>query len=101
MFLEQDFRIKSCLQIISPDPAHVFGNDTADLSGLDIRNKLFPTGPLKICPAPSVIRIMDNIGKSMLDSIAFEHSLLIYDRVAVPDLLVVTGQSLIQRRDFL
>ena len=53
---KQDLCVEAGLQIISPDPAHVLGNDTAHFSGLNVRNKLFPAGPLKICTAPAVIR---------------------------------------------
>ena len=76
---KQDFRIKSCLQVISPDPAHVLGDHAADLPGLNVRHKPFPTGPLKIGPAPSVIRVMDAICETMLGGVAFQHGLLIHD----------------------
>ena len=69
-------RIKPCLQIVSPDKAHVFGDHAADLPSLNVRDKLFPTGLLEVCPAPSDIRIVGDVGKSPLGGIAFEHGLL-------------------------
>ena len=99
MLGKQDLCVEAGLQIISPDPAHVLGNDTAHFSGLNVRNKLFPAGPLKICTAPAVIRVMDDVGKAPLGSIAFEHGFLIEYRVTVPNLLIIAGQSLIQRCD--
>ena len=92
---KQDLCVEAGLQIISPDPAHVLGNDTAHFSGLNVRNKLFPAGPLKICTAPAVIRVMDDVGKAPLGSIAFEHGFLIEYRVTVPNLLIITAKTLV------
>ena len=96
---KQDLRVEASLQIISPDPTHVLSNDTAHFSGLNVRNKLFPAGPLKIRAAPAIIRVMDDVGKAPLGGVAFEHGFLIDNRVTVPNLLIIAGQSLIQRCD--
>ncbi len=47
MLPKENFRIEASLQIVSPYPAHILGNHTADLPGLNVRDKLFPAGPLK------------------------------------------------------
>jgi hypothetical protein len=52
------------------------GDHTGDLSGPNVRDKLFPTGPFKVSPAPSVIRVMKYVGKTSLGGIAFKHGLL-------------------------
>ena len=79
MLSEKNLGIKTRLQIVTPDTAHILGDHTADLPGLNVRHKLFPTGPLEVSPAPSVIRVMGNVGKTPLSGIAFKHSLLIHD----------------------
>jgi hypothetical protein len=95
MLPKENFRIEASLQIVSPYPAHILGNHTADLPGFNVRDKLFPAGPLKVGPAPSVIRVMGNVGKSSLGGIAFKHGLLIYNRVTIPNLLIVTAKALV------
>ena len=95
MLPEQDLGIEARLQIVTPDTAHILGDHTADFPGLNVCHKLFPTGPLKICPAPSVVRVMGNVSKSSLGSIAFKHGLLIHNGIAVPNLLIVTAKAFV------
>ena len=95
MLPKEDFRIEASLQIVPPDTAHVLGDHTANLPDLNVRDELFPTGPLKVCPAPSIVRIVDRVRESPLGGVAFEHSLLIHDGVTVPNLLIVTTETLV------
>ena len=64
--------IKSSLEIITSDSAHVLGDDTADLPGLNVGNQPFPVWTLKIAPGPSIVRVVDTICKTSLGRIALQ-----------------------------
>lgn len=68
--------IKSSLEIITSDSAHVLGDDTADLPGLNIGNQPLPIRALKIAPGPSAVRIMDTTCKAALGRVAFQQHFL-------------------------
>lgn len=58
MLTEEYLRVKACLQIITPRPAHIFYNDMSNFARFDVCNKLFPSGTLKISSTPTVIGIV-------------------------------------------
>ena len=92
---KEDFRIESCLQVVPPDTAHILGNHAANFSCLNVGYKLFPARALEVCAAPTVVCVVCGVLKSMLGGVAFQHGLLIHDGIAVPDLLIIMGQSLV------
>ena len=47
MLTEEYLRVKACLQIITPRPAHIFYNDMSNFARFDVCNKLFPSGRSK------------------------------------------------------
>ena len=75
-FAKHNLGIKARLQIVASDPAHILGNYTADLSGLNVCNQTLPVRTVEAAPGPAIIRVMANIVKSMLGGICFEHLLL-------------------------
>ena len=83
LFPEHNLGIESSLKIVTPDSAHILGDHTADLPGLNVRNQAFPVRAVKATARPAVIRVMGTVTEPMLGSIRFEHLLLINDRVTI------------------
>ena len=97
---EHDFRVKTGLQIISADSAHVLYQNMSNLPGFNIRHQLLPCRSFKIASAPAVIGVVPEIGVTSLLCIAFQVLFLIYNGITIADLVIVTGQPLIQCRNF-
>ena len=98
---EHDLSIESGLQIISTNSAHVLYQNMSHLSSFNIGDQPLPCGTLKISSAPTVIGIVDTVRVTSLLSVAFEIFFLVHNRIAVANLVIVTGQSLVQCRNFL
>ena len=81
LFPKHDFCVKSYLQIISTDTAHVLYNDSSYLASFNIRKHSLPVGSVKISASPSIICVMLDILISMLFRILCQHTLLIDDAV--------------------
>ena len=81
LFPKHDFCVKSYLQIISTDTAHVLYNDCSHLSSFNICKHSLPVGSVKVCASPSIIRVMLDILIPMLFCILCQHPLLIDDTV--------------------
>ena len=73
---EGDLRIEAHTEIVTTHPAEVFYKDNAHLTGFNVGNQAFPVGTLKICAAPTVVRIDRYIRKIPFTGIAREHILL-------------------------
>ena len=97
---EEYLRVKAGLQIVAPRPAHIFDDHMGNLACLNIRDKLFPCRTLEIAAAPAVVRIVPTVGVASLLGIAFEIFFLIHDGIAIPGVVIVTGQPLIESGNF-
>ena len=97
---EEFLRVKSGLQIVTPRPAHILDNDMGYLPGLDVCNQLFPSWAFKIAAAPAVVGIVTAVGVAPLLGIAFEVFFLIHDGIAIPGVVIVAGQPLIESGNF-
>ena len=92
---KEDLGIKSSLEIVASDPAHVLGDDTADLPSLNVGNQPLPGRALEITPRPSIVRVVDTICKAALGRIALQQHFLIHNAVTVPCGLIVAAKSLV------
>ena len=101
MLTEEYLRVKAGLQIISADSAHVLYDHMDNLTCFNICLQLLPCGTVKISAAPTVIGIVLNIRVASLLGIAFEVFFLIDNAVAIANLVIVTGKSLVQCRNFI
>ena len=97
---EEYLRVKSGLQIVTPRPTHILDNDMGYLPGLDVCNQLFPSWAFKIAAAPAVVGIVTAVGVAPLLGIAFEVFFLIHDGIAIPGVVIVAGQPLIESGNF-
>lgn len=88
-FSEKDFRIKTGLQIISANSAHVLRQNQSHFSGFDIGNQPLPCKTLKIASGPSVIGVVDAVSIPVVRGIAFEIFFLIDDRITVSSQVIV------------
>ena len=95
MLTEEYLRVKACLQIVTPRPAHIFYNDMSNFACFNVCNKLFPSGTLKISSTPTVIGIVLTVRITFLMGIAFEVFFLIDNTVAITSLVIITGQPFI------
>ena len=93
---EEYLRVKAGLQIVTPRPAHILDNHMSNLARLNIRDELLPCRPLKIAAAPTIVRIVSAVGVTFLLGVAFEVFFLIHDGIAIPGVVIVTGQPLIK-----
>lgn len=91
MLTEEHLRVKACLQIVTPRPAHIFYNDMGDFARFNVCNELFPRSALKIPSTPTVIRIVLTVCITSLMGIAFEVFFLINNAVAISGLVIITG----------
>ena len=78
-FAKENLRIETGLQIVSADSAHVLRQHQSHFSGLNVGHQPFPCRPVEIPARPSVISVMDDIGKTMLGSVALQVLFLIHD----------------------
>ena len=101
MLTEEHFRVKAGLQIISANSAHVFYDHMDNLTGFNICFQLLPCGTIEIAATPTVIGIVLDIGVASLLGIAFEVFFLIDNAIAIANLVIVTGKSLVQCRNFI
>ena len=97
---EEYLRVKSGLQIVAPRPAHILDDHMGDFARLNICNELLPCRPLKVAAAPSVIGIVAAVGVASLLGVAFEVFFLIHDGIAIPGVVIVAGQPLIESGNF-
>ena len=93
---EEYLRVKSGLQIVTPRPAHILDDHMGDFACLNICDELLPCRALEITAAPAVVRIVSAVGVAFLLGIAFEVFFLIHDGIAIPGVVIVTGQPLIK-----
>ena len=89
-------RVVSCFQIVAPNAAHIFGNNSTDLACFHISYESFPSGAFKVSSTITIIRIVAAVGESMLLGIVFQIGFLIRNGVTFASLFVVPGQSFIQ-----
>ena len=92
--------IKAGLQVVAPDAGHILDQHRAHQAGFNISDQTFPVGAVKVTAAPTVIRIMDDIGIAVLCGIGFEVAFLVYNGVRVAREFIVAGETLIERRNF-
>ena len=97
---EEHLRVKSGLQIVTPRPAHILDNHMGNLACLNVCNELLPCRTLKIAAAPAVIGIVSAVSVASLPGIAFEIFFLIHDGIAIPGIVIVAGQPLIEGGNF-
>ena len=100
MLSEEHLRVKACLQIVTPRPAHILDDHMGNPTCLNVCDKLFPCRPLEIAAAPAIIGVMAAVGVASLLGIAFEVFFLIHDGIAVPGVVIVAGQPLIESGNF-
>ena len=74
---EVNFCIVSCFQIVAPNAAHIFGDDSTNLACFHISYKPFPSRPFKIPAAITIIRIVAAIGEAMLLGIILQIGFLV------------------------
>ena len=94
-FSEKDFRIESGLQIISPDSAHVLCEYQSNFPCLNVGHQPLPCRPVEVAARPSVIGVVDDIGKAVLGGVALQVFFLIHDRITVPSGFIVTREPLV------
>ena len=92
---EIDFGIKTRLQVIAPDAAHVFDQHRSDFPAVNIRHHLLPARTFKVSSAESVVRIMPAVFKAVCGGIGFKIVLLLKNRKGL-----LAGYTLIQRCHF-
>ena len=97
---EEYLRVKSGLQIVTPRPAHILDDHMGDFACLNICDELLPCRALEITAAPAVVRIVSAVGVAFLLGIAFEVFFLIHDGIAIPGVVIVAGQPLIESGNF-
>ena len=97
---EKHLRVKAGLQIVTPRPAHILDDHMGNLARFNVCNELFPCRTLKIAAAPAVVRIVPAVGVASLLGIAFEVFFLIHDGIAIPGVVIVAGQPLIESGNF-
>ena len=90
-------RVVSRFQIVAPNTAHIFGNDSADLTCFHISYKPFPSRTIKVAAAITIICVVAAVGEAMLLGIILQIGFLVGDGVTFAYLFVVPGQSFIQR----
>lgn len=99
MLPEKNFGIKAGLQIVPAHPAHVLDEDGLHLPRFDVRHQPLPVRALEIAAGIAVVGVMGPVQEAMLLGIVLQYPLLRDDRVAVPQLFVVPGETLIERGD--
>ena len=97
---EIDFGIKTRLQVIAPDAAHVFDQYRSDFPAVNIRHHLLPARTFKVSSAESVVRIMPAVFKAVCGGIGFKILLLPKNRKGLSFVSVLAGYTLIQRCHF-
>ena len=97
---EGDLRIEAHTEVITTHSAEIFYKDNANLTGFNVGNQAFPVRALKICAAPTVVRIYRYIRKIPFMGIAREHILLMDDGITVPGKIIVAAQAAIDGGDF-
>ena len=95
MLTEEHLRVKSGLQIISADSAHVLDDHMSHFPGFNICLQPLPCRTIKVAAGITVIGIVDNITVALLLSVAFEVFFLIDNGIAIPGLFIVTGQPFV------
>ena len=90
-------RVVSCFQIVPPNAAHIFGNDSTNLARFHISYESFSSGTFKVSAAITIICVVAAVGEAMLLGIVFQIGFLIGDGITLSKLFVVPGQSFIQR----
>ena len=96
---EEYLRVKACLQIVTPCPAHILDDHMGNLARLNVCDELLPCWALEIAAAPAVVGVMAAVGVASLLGVAFEVFFLIHDGIAITCVVIVTAQPLIQSGD--
>ena len=94
--MKQLFSCKLCeicvsvyqFKVITSDTAHIIYDNASYSAIFNIRKHTLPVRSVKIGSRPSVIRIMTEIGKSLLGCKSLQHLFLVYDTVAVTAFLI-------------
>ena len=76
-------------------------NNNIDNASFDIRKQLLPAGTIKVAATVSIICVVPAIGEALFLSICLQQTLLIGNRVRFVLGLVLTGQALIKRGNWL
>ena len=100
LFFEIDFGIKTRLQVIASDAAHILDQHGSNFSAINIRDKLLPAGAFKVSSAESIVRIMLTIFKAVCSGIGFKIFFLPKNRKGGFCTAVLPGYALIQRCHF-
>ncbi len=100
MLTEKHFGIKTDLQIIPPNSAHVFYNNNVDISGFNFRNHFLKAFAVKGGAAYTVITEMTATCETASCCEIFKDFLLVGDGIALALHLIVTTKARIQCRDF-
>ena len=72
MLAEHNLRIKACLEVVTPDTAHVLNDHGSDLARFNVGNQALPIGSFKIAAAPTVVGVVGAVCKTVLCRVAFE-----------------------------
>ena len=84
-------RVVSRFQIVAPNTAHIFGNDSADLTGFHISYKPFPSGAFKVSAAITIVRVVAVIGVAVLLGLILHIGFLIRNGVSFAYLFIIPG----------
>lgn len=80
---EENFCIKSNLQIVTAQPGHILDNDGSDFPGFNLGQHFLETRTLEICSRVSVVYEKADIPKTMVSSILGNQFLLMNNGVTV------------------
>ena len=93
------FRIEAGGQVVTSNAAHVLDQHDADLPGFHVVDHAIPAGTVEGDAGIAVVRVMDTVSEALLCSVGFEVSFLIGNGTAVPNDVVVAGESFVQGSD--
>ena len=83
LLLEENFRVKAHLQIVSSEAAHVLADDRADITRLDLGNHGVESGAIERNSRNAVVREMLDVVKTITLGVCFEIRFLVYDTVTL------------------
>lgn len=80
---EENFRIKSNLQIVTAQPGHILDNDGSNLPSFNLGQHFLETGTLEVRSRESIIYEKSDITETMIGSILGKQFLLMNDGVTI------------------
>lgn len=93
---KQNFRIKTYLQIISPQSAHILNNQGFYISCFNFFYQRLKARAIEIYTRKSVIGKMANVLKTIPTGIIFEVFLLIGNRITLAGKVIISRQTLVK-----